>query len=740
MPIIILITIALSGLFISAYYFRNSCFLEKLGLAVFFAITVVPFININLALFSGIYIGLTSVLITALCSLFLIILVTGMKFNKAGLSKMFLFTPLKGEIRVLAVLLAALTILFFYYSNIEFLLSLASFLGKGAAPCFYMQTFRTVGVLNPGLNSLDSLKKVYDIICTPGNVLFTSTFLPILKINCFKIIYLISNFILLIFAYLICNKLVKNKAIALVVSLFSVFNPYVLSVEVLDRNVLALSISLVLFYVLSEHKEKRFLQGLIFGIMAGTGLRFLPLVFIVPIFILWGKDIDLKRIALFTVAFFISFLFNLPHFFFNGLSSLGESSSFFNLLFIAFTKWERTPFLPFPNLIFYLVNIVNYFGLLISGIICFGAYYIYRENKRMFSAFLVMFFLAVTVLSCQRNWLEGDKYRIVISAFLPLYIFLAFGLKALSYSHGYAKKAVPLLVSFLLPVIFLSMFTGVDFNHDAGFYQRKCLYQKEAGDYYRLVRSTLLRAGLLPDYKRLFLKLDLKRKSTEEALTQGILLSESKLPNPYTFEKFYAIWKTELFKTPKILPLASVANAKDYKYIRIDFDKLANNTQQAVTQIASSDIVSLDLSSKSQLSEVFYAQFDVAWQKNTLPVCVILNHEAIDALKELTVDLNAFVSLGKDELGCDIVNSINFTLSPFLKEQGLKTGLRSFPLYEENKSLIVKIPADLKIIIKNWFINEENGVPFKVDSWLIKRDSKSNWKVFFFYNEPESYL
>ncbi|MHB8155112.1 MAG: hypothetical protein ACYDFR_03555 [Candidatus Omnitrophota bacterium] len=701
---------------------------------------VVPFININLALLTGIYINRPVIMVTALCSLVFIFLLSSRGLKRNNLKKIFSLLYSKDELLVLPLFVSALVFLFFYYSNIEFLLSLAAYLVKGDAPCFYMQSFRTIGLLNPGFSRLDALTKVYEIICTPGNILLTSTFLPVLKINCFKIIYLVFNALLLIFSYLLCRKLVKNRIIALLVSAFSVLNPYVLSVEVLDRNFMSLAISVILFYVLLEYKEKRFLQGLIFGILAGTGLRFLPLVFIVPIFILWGEDNDLKRIALFAVAFFITFFFNIPHLFFNGLNSLGENGSSWQLLFFAFTKWARTPFVPFPNLIFYLVNIINYFGLLIWGIICFGVYCIYKENKKLFFSFLLMFLLVVVVLAYQRNWLEGDKYRIVISGFLPLYIFLVFGLKAIFYRPTYAKKITPILVSFTLPVIFFLVVSGINFNQDAEFYQRKYLYQKESREYYQLSKGSLLKAGIFPNYERLFLKLNLKRKKTDELITLSNLFPESNFPNFKKFVKFYEHWKTAFSKDKKNPLFSSLKNSKDYVYLKINFDKLMKNNHEAVEQLESADMVSLDLSAKEQLSDVFYTQFDVSWQNNFLPVCVILNNNTIDNFKELTIDLNAFVSLGHDDLGCDIINSIDFTLNPPLKQQGFKTGMKSFPLYEENKSLIFKIPADMKIIVKNWFINQENGVPFKVDSWLIKRDRKGSFKVLFFYNEPESYL
>jgi hypothetical protein len=152
------------------------------------------------------------------------------------------------------------------------------------------------------------------------------------------------------------------------------------------------------------------------------------------------------------------------------------------------------------------------------------------------------------------------------------------------------------------------------------------------------------------------------------------------------------------------------------------------------------DMVSLDLSASEQLSDCFYTEVDASWQDNKLPVSVFVNNESFNATGELNIDFNAFASLGKDDLGMDVVNSINYLQNPALKEYGLKTGLKAFPLFEENKSLTFKVPKNTKVIIRNWFINAQNGVPFKVDSWIITRSISGSHKVKFYYNEPENYL
>lgn len=741
MVIVNLVLLILIGFFTSVYFLRNATFLIRIGSVIFFMITAVPFLNINLALFLGYYINSSVILFASLIG---VLLFLGLFLSKRptwdNCKDIFCPLPSKWELAALGSLIFLLFFLYRYYSNNEFSLSLASYLIKGDAECFYMQTFRTLDVLNPGIERLDLIKKVYDIICTPGNILFTATFLPLFKLSSFKLLYLIFNSILFIFSYLIIKKLTKSDIIALIVAFFAVLNPYLLSVEVLDRNVMALSISVFLFYVLLEYKEKIFLQGAIFGVLGGAGLRFLPLTFIVPILILWGKEISFKRAALFIIAFFITFTFNIPHIFFNGFNSLGENMSTLQLLYLAFTKWERTPFLPYPSAIFYLMNIVNYFGYLISGIICLGLFSMFKENKKLFFVFFTMFSLVLLVLFYQRNWIEGDKYRIVISAFLALFVFFAFGIKELFRKASYRKRFFPLLISFALPVIFVRVISLYNFVEDTGFYNRKLLYQAESDEYYHLTKDFLSKVRVFPDYSRLFQKLDLKRKRLDDAVTFRSLFPSPDLPGVEKFDKFYSQWGKYFLNTnlSQIVPLPSSPDG--YVYLKVNLENLVRNIGRSIEEIKDTDMVSLDLSNNEQLSDIFYSQVSVDWQENKLPVCIMLNNDNLANFKELNIDLNAFASVGKDDIGIDVVNSVNFILNPSLRQYGLKTGLKSFPLYEENKSLIFKVPKDTKIIIKNWFINGENGTPFKVDSWLIRRSGRGNYKIKFFYNEPESYL
>ncbi|MFC1576263.1 hypothetical protein ACFL3J_01180 [Candidatus Omnitrophota bacterium] len=739
-----LVLILTTGILASIYFFSKAGLLERLGSVMFFSLALAPFININLSLLGGIHVANEIAVISSLVISFLFLLLLLYKKKKTGhvIDGKLFAAPEKSELFAFVILIAVTVYLFFYYSNLEFIMSLASYIIKGDAECFYMQTFETAKDFKGALAPLGANNNAYGIICTPGNILFTSSLISIFKMYSFKIAYMPFLGMLFIFVYLLVKRLINNNVIAVFMATFSVLNPYVLSVEVLDRNVMALAISAVFFYILLKHKKKIFLHGLVFGILAGTGLRFLPLLFFLPAIMLYtGERLPLKKYLVFLAGFIVAFAFNIPHLYFHGFQSLGETRRSADLLVDAFTKWQRTPFLPFPNIIFYIVNIINYFGYLFTGLILLGLAKLYRSDKRALFAFSAMFLSVLFVLSFQRNWIEGDKYRIIICAFLPLYIFMAFGLKYILNKRKLFKRCAYFIIALLLPFIFVQLISAYSFRADENFFTERKLYQKESPEYYDLTRQFFVSTGILPNYRRLFTKTDLSRKRKEEALALKRLFPEKRLPRYERFENFYNTWERsfasvrESTHTGKSLE----ENEENYIYVKVDFEKLVTDLENSVEAIESVDIASIDLKNKDELFDVYYSPLNVSWQDRELLVCIMPGEHA-KYLNELHVELNAFTSFGKDDMGLDVVNSVNFMSDPASSARAYRTGMISFPLYIEENSMVFRIPENMKVIVRNWFINGENGTPYKLDSWCIKRQRSGDYKAEFFYNEQESYL
>ena len=183
-----LIFLLLTSGFLAEKYFLRSreSLLEKLGIVIFLGITVVPFININSALFNNNYISNKVTLLTVILSaIFFVILLLATR-NKKCFKKTENSGISKNELLVLTLTVLVAAFSFYYYTDKEFLLSLGSYLFKGDAKCFYMQTFENVRGLIPDLNDNHAVNNSYGIISTPGNILFTATFVSIFKLYGFK--------------------------------------------------------------------------------------------------------------------------------------------------------------------------------------------------------------------------------------------------------------------------------------------------------------------------------------------------------------------------------------------------------------------------------------------------------------------------------------------------------------------------------------------------------------------------
>lgn len=729
MNFIIFLLLLLNGFLLTVFFFRNRTFLETVAYSILFGITAVPFCVTNLAFFANIYI--TKYVLLIVSFLLFLILINLIK------KKNFVSTKItKNEIICLGITVLLALFFFLYYTNSEFILSLASYFIKGEAECFYMQTFKLLSSLNPGVTR-ERIYEAYNILCTPGNIISTGSMVSLFKSNGFKILYILFQCLGFMFMFMFIERLTKKTSIAIFTALFSVLNPYSLYIEVLDRNTMVFVFGIVLFYSLFFYNKKIFLHGLLFGIVSGMGLRFLPVLFIVPIlfYYLTEKKRPMEYL-IFAGAALVTFGFNLPHLSFHGLHSLGETESALSLIWIFFSKWLRTPFLPYPNILYYLFLLFTSLGYIASSLIFFGAFKTYSVNKRHFAVLGMVFFLPLLALSFQRNWIEQDKIRILLTGIFPLFIFFGKGLSVfLTDTRKYLKNGATVLMICFSLFFLKTGLSRINFKEDAGFYNRKMLYQKETPVYNKCIKKNISDISILPDYLRLSQKSNIKRKINEEKIILSNLFGDKKY-NPDIYGNFYREWEKEFI----VKHTANQNSSEEFVTIKIDFDKL--------TEINPAEAVSLDeepspiinFEKPGEIYDLYYEELSVRWQIEKLSVAIMPQKAEVVALKELSIDLNAFINTGGNEDGFATVNTIVYA---FKKEKGalpLDSMMLGFPLFADGSTIKLRIPKDLKIIIKNWFVNGENAIPFKTDSWEIYISKKGELRIRFFYNEPESYL
>ncbi len=728
-----LLLLVLVGYLLSKLFLKILSLCERVAYTLFFSLTAVPFAVINISLLCSRYI--TRELFLFVSVALLIFSTLSLLFSKRGRKVRDIPKITRKECAVLLLAVPVAVFAALYYTDSEFFLSLASYLQKGEAKCFYMETFKFIGGLNPGIDPSE-IRNVYKIIGTPGNTLFTAGLTPLFGPETFRILYMSFQVLLFLFVFLLTDRLTDRYLVSIGIALFSVLNPCVLSIEVLDRNAMALALSAVLFYTVFAHTEKTFLQGLVFGITSGVGLRFLPLTFAFPVFLFHlTEKTGFRSYAKFLCGFVFTFAFNIPHLFHHGFHSLGETLPLWKLLFLAFTEWTRTPALPHPNSVFYFLNYASHLGYICSSLIIFGAIKMVTRDRRQFFILMSIIFIPFLILSCQRDWIEADKARILLTGFLPLMLFLGAGVSSLL-SREKLPVNLALYVTISMITICLVLFVrNIEGTEDGGTYSKKPTYQTMAPSYLNFYTSQFSPVGILPNYNRLFLKTDLRRKREMEDIVVSVLFPGGQ----NEFKPENRLVKAWLSQTD-IKPPAQKKLSDSYFNIRIDFEKLVEGGTSAIEFLDHSDNFFVNFEEKGSLLDIYYKDCLVSWQPEKLPITIFTDQQELRSLRELNIELNAFIGFGTDEYGFVRVNSIDHMVRADLRQRGYLTGMTALPQTDDRCSVLLRIPQDLTVVIRNWIVNGSNGTPYRIDSWVLKISEDGKAESEFFCAEPESYL
>ncbi len=713
------------GYLVATRVINETTLLERVAYTLLFAITVIPFIAMNASIAGSIYPTKTMLAIAS----FIIVAALARHaykhfraFTRPQFSKM--------DAVALGLCVASAVAAWFYYTNAEFLLSLASYIQKGEAKCFYMQTFSLVKTLNPEAASPNILK-MYSTIATPGNAMFTAPLMPIFGTQTYHVLYCTFIADAFLFIFLLLHRWAKSDAAALVGAFFAVVNPYVLSVEVLDRNLMSFALAAALIYTVEREPEKGWLHGFLWGICAGVGLRFLHITLIAPVALMYffGKA-PRRRYASLLIAFALTFAFSLPHMRYHGFNSLGEQTPFFELLLGAFAQGTRTPLLPFPNAVGYILHILNYIGLIAAAVAILGAVDLIRRDKKRFAILILISLPIYLVLAAQRDWIEADKFRIFLMAFLPVILFFGLGLASVFDKSKLRFTAVAFPIAFVLCVGSSFLLKEIEGKPDLSMYKRKPAYQSESDAYLDLYRSHLASIGLLPNYKRLFLKLDLRKKRLTERAIADSFFGENGAMSQHPFAMD---WLGEIEQpTEEIF-------SDDFVAISIDFEKLVADPDAAVRLDPTPKELFADLSSPKNLLDIYHKEMNVSWQPEKLPVTLLTGKSEYRTQKILELEVNAFKNFGADEYGFAKVNMINSWVQPDQRGRAFQTGMTALPQTDDSSVISLKIPRDVRILVRNWIINSANGTPWRVDSWDVRiKDGQP--KTEFHIMEPESYL
>ncbi|MCC6157730.1 MAG: hypothetical protein IT350_06720 [Deltaproteobacteria bacterium] len=702
---------------------------ERIAYSLLFGIGLVPLFVVAHAFLAPAFITNTSIVVaTVLAAAFFGLLAWRRRCEFCRTGPM---TRWNGVALAIGVLVAAVA--WRHYNDAEFVLALASYLQRGEAECFYMQTFKLVGALHPG-GLRTSLREAYDIISTPGNVVFTSAFFPILGRHTFHIMYVVFQVLVFWFSYLLASAWTEKSFAALVAAAFVALSPYMLWIEVLDRNVIAFALGAALLHAAWTRDERVGFLGLLFGLCAGTGLRFLWIVGALPIALVFVvRKRSWKAFAGFAVVAAATFAFNLPHLTWHGLHTLGETTPAWKLAWDLLAHPTRTPLVPLPNAAWYGMHLLRFLGVAALALALAGCVDLKRRCNAHFTIPILVFLPISFVLATQRDWIEADKLRILVSAFPALVVWIAAGIASVM-ERDHLRRRWGVAFGCAIVVFAWGFFVARwDAASDESSRERKPVYQSDAVAYSEFYRGEFSRFRPWPRYAPLFDKLRWGRKRVESAIVAQTLLGKGASPRVAEHS-----WVRSEFADVLARPIPEMPFSGRFRSLAVDLERLATDPANAVRVAEEGTEFFLDYIDEESVLDVYHKTVPVSWQPEPLTMTVLPGKPEFHALAELPIELNAFVSYGKDEVGFERVNLIHLGAQK-RGQAAFDTGLTALPQTDDRSVISVRIPAEVRVILRYWIVDSAKGTPHRIDAWAIEAaDGKP--EIRFFPLEPESYL
>ncbi len=730
----------LSGVALTVVLLRETSWIERVAYSLFFGLTTIPFLTLMLVLVTGRF--LEQWMVTAVGGGLLALLAWPLwrRIRKTSWAR-----PGWQDALVLGVASGLVAFGHVFYNKSFLHLSLTRFMQTRAADCFHRQAFRFIRELNPEHASFP-LDVFYAIPSAPGNSIFTAASMQIFGVGTFHVLFALFNALIFLFAFLLLKKLTGQLWVALAVALFAVLNPYSLHIEVLDRNTIAYALSGVLLYTVWTRRDLPFLHGLIFGVTAGTGLRMLPLTLALPVLLLYALNrASWRHYPLFLLGGALTWAFNIPHLMHHGLHSLNPRAGLLESIFIAITELPRTPFLPYPNFVFYFLKSFHALGLVGAALVVAGAYFLARKDWKLLLALVLVMLPTYLVLAAQLDWVEGDKPRILLAVWMPLMLMMGAGVAGLLPKGRWRTNLAVLAGATALAAL---THLGLSQVHGRVFEQTYALgkiYQRESPALAQYLRRDFSRMPLLPDYQQLLFKLDLGRKRAEEAIVAHTLYASHQPGDMPLNDWIASSVSPETIQAPEARVMS-----EELVTLRIDPEKLLAADGGAVTRVAGQGPVDIDLGKPGELADLYYAARQVSWQERELTIAIRPGSREVRSLGELYIELNGDQDYGDGRISTRCLQGMvklppgggtwpSKRLTPYALPCTLQTTQASLLPTERSRLITVRVPRDMRLVFRYMVVTGFVGDVARVSGWTVDA-SEETPRLRFHFGEPEGYL
>lgn len=313
----------------------------------------------------------------------------------------------------------------------------------GSTDCFMEGTFKYLGYSEAG-SAVSPIPRHWDNIVR-GNVALSSTHVLIFGAAGFRILRVAIAVLLGLMGWLLGEHILGGRRGALIgIALFGL-NPYVVMIQDMDRNVMALAYAAFLFYLTDRLRAGPVVTGLTVGFTAGLGLNLLPLVYLAPLslhFWLLGRNRLRNLSLLYACALPVAALWLM--YIGTGGSDPGEIEPFtYHFLGMEFQTHYLLAFpfadelvrgleQPFPPVLHFPMDVCRTLGLVVVALSALGLWRTWTRSK---SRTIMLLFWGVptyVVLSMMAILVFDDQLRLVITGLFPVLLFALAGIEALS--------------------------------------------------------------------------------------------------------------------------------------------------------------------------------------------------------------------------------------------------------------------------------------------------------------------
>jgi len=290
----------------------------------------------------------------------------------------------------------------------------------------------------------------------------------------FRVVYALQGLLMPGIGFLLGFYLLKRRWLAWVVAVFATLNPYSLESRLFDENFMAACFGSLALVLLVRPNPRLFWAGAALSLFLGirhVGLLVLPAVawYVVGTREKKGRDLlaVLAGMAVFSLPYLVYhgfLLFERGALFEGGLDRVVLEHSFLGIAFRSGTMWSfpfteeplRSPYLAYPNVIEFPLDLLRRFGLVLAAFVPAGLIHLFRSDRRRAWLMVGWFVPVLAAVMLKSDWVEPNKMGVPATVLAPVIVILAAGLAFVVLSGvGWWKKAALLTVGAIMPVVFV---------------------------------------------------------------------------------------------------------------------------------------------------------------------------------------------------------------------------------------------------------------------------------------------